>query len=70
MRFPAVLSSILRKPVMDTVINVAPNAAISKTQKIKFFSIISKISVFASQHFIRIYLGLVWDHPVQKIGIF
>ena len=70
MRYPAVLSSILRKPVMDTVINVVPNAAISKTQKITFFSFISKILVFASQHFIRIYMGVLWDHPVQKLGVF
>ena len=35
---------------MDTVINVVPNADISKTHKITFFSIISKISIFASQN--------------------
>ena len=55
---------------MDTVINVVPNADISKTHKITFFSIISKISIFASQNFVRIYLGVVWNHPVQKIGVF
>ena len=38
------------KLVKDTVINVVPNADISKTHKITFFSItiISKISIFAS----------------------
>ena len=55
---------------MDTVINVVPNADISKTHKITFFSIISKISIFASQNFVRIYLGVVRNHPVQKIGVF
>ena len=55
---------------MDTVINVVPNADISKKHKITFFSIISKISTFTSQNFIRIYLGVVRDHPVQKIGVF
>ena len=38
----------------DTVVNVVPNADISKTHKITFFSIISKISIFASQNFVRI----------------
>ena len=55
---------------MDTVINVVPNADISKKHKITFFSIISKISIFTSQNFIRIYLGVVRDHLVQKIGVF
>ena len=55
---------------MDTVINVVPNADISKKHKITFFSIISKISTFTYQNFIRIYLGVVRDHPVQKIGVF
>ena len=41
-----------------------------KNPKSHFFSIISKISIFASQNFIRIYLGVVRDHPVQKIGVF
>ena len=55
---------------MDTVINVVPNVDISKKPKITLFSIISKISIFASQNFIRIYLGVVRDHPRQKIGVF
>ena len=55
---------------MDTVINVVPNADISKTHKNTFFSIISKISIFASSNFVRIYLGVVQNHPVQKIGAF
>ena len=55
---------------MDTVINVVPNADISKTHKNTFFSIISKISIFASSNFVRIYLGVVRNHPVQKIGAF
>ena len=54
---------------MDTVINVVPDAEISKTHKITFFSFISKISIFASRNFVRIYLGVVWNHPVQKIGV-
>ena len=52
---------------MDTVINVVPNFDISKTRKITFFSIISKISIFASQEFVRIYLGVVQNYP---IGVF
>ena len=55
---------------MDTVINVIPSADISKTRKITFFSITSKISIFASRNFVRIYLGVVRNHPVQKIGVF
>ena len=55
---------------MDTVINFVPNADISKTHKITFFSITSKISIFASRNFVRIYLGVVRNHPVQKIGVF
>ena len=55
---------------MDTVINVVPNADISKKHKITFFSIISKEPIFASQNFIRIYLGVVQDHPVQKMEFF
>ena len=55
---------------MDTFINVVRNADISKKHKITFFSIISKISIFASQNFIRIYFGVLRDHPVQKIGVF
>ena len=56
---------------MDTVINVTPNADIPKTHKITFFfSIISKISISASQNFVRIYLHVVQNHPVQKIGVF
>ena len=56
--------------VTYTFINVVPNADISKTHKIIFFSIILKISIFASQNFVRIYLCVVWNHPVQKIGVF
>ena len=55
---------------MDTVINVVPSAGISKTHKVTIFSIISKISIFASRNFVRIYLGMVRNHPVQKIGVF
>ena len=55
---------------MDKVINVVPNADISKTYKITFFSVISKISIFACQHFVRIYLDVVRNHPVQKIEVF
>ena len=55
---------------MDTVINVIPSADISKTRKITFFSITSKISIFASRNFLRIQLGVVWNYPVQKIGVF
>ena len=51
------LNAILLKMHMDTVINVVPNADISKTHKIMFFSIISKISILASQNFVRIYIG-------------
>ena len=41
-----------------------------KKCKITFFSIISKISIFVSQYFVRIYLGVVQNHPVQKIRFF
>ena len=41
-----------------------------KNTKSHFFSIISKEPIFASQNFIRIYLGVVQDHPVQKIEFF
>ena len=54
----------------DIAINVVPNADISKTHKITFFSIISKISIFVSRNFVKIYLGVVQNHPVQKIGVF
>ena len=54
-------------PYIDTFINVVPNADISKTHKINFFSIISKISIFASRNFVRIYLGVVRNNPEQKI---
>ena len=54
----------------DIAINVVPNADISKTRKITFFSIISKISIFVSRNFVKIYLGVVQNHPVQKIGVF
>ena len=54
----------------DIAINVVPNADISKTRKITFFSMISKISIFVSRNFVKIYLGVVQNHPVQKIGVF
>ena len=54
----------------DIAINVVPNADISKTRKITFFSIISKISIFVSRNFVKIYLGVVQNHPVQKLGVF
>ena len=55
---------------MDTVINVVPNADISKTHKITFFSIISKISIFASQNFVRIYLGVYGTIQYKKLELF
>ena len=54
----------------DTFINVVPKADISKRHKITFFSIISKISIFTSQNFVKIYLGVVPNRQVQKIGAF
>ena len=42
---------------MDTVINIVPNADISKTHKITFFSIISKISIFAFPNFYQDIFG-------------
>ena len=55
---------------MDTVINVIPNADIPKTHKITFFSIISKISIFASQNFVRIYLGVYGTIQYKKLELF
>ena len=55
---------------MDTVINVVPNADISQKPKITFFFNYIKNINFCIQNFIRIYLGVVRDHPVQKIGVF
>ena len=64
------LNAILLKMHMDTVINVVPNADISKTHKIMFFQLYQKYPFLHPKILSGYILGVVRNHPVQKIGVF